>query len=105
MKPDVVYFGESVPMARVTQTRDALEQSDAVLVLGSSLMVFSGFRFIRQASQLGLPIASVTLGRGRADDLLSLKVEARCDEALAFVLGGAAPATLPVQKPASPSVR
>ncbi len=73
-------------MDRVTETREALTQSDAMLILGSSLMVFSGFRFVRQASQLGIPIASVTMGLGRADDLLSLKLELPCDKALAFAL-------------------
>lgn len=87
MKPDVVYFGETVPTQRVNETLHALEQSDAVLVVGSSLMVYSGFRFVRQAGRMGLPIASVTLGRGRADDLLTLKDDRPCDEALQFLLG------------------
>ncbi|MFK7966876.1 MAG: NAD-dependent protein deacetylase [Burkholderiaceae bacterium] len=86
MKPDVVYFGETVPAGRISETLNALERSDAVLVVGSSLMVYSGFRFVRQAARMGLPIASVTLGQGRADDLLSLKVDLPCDEALKFLI-------------------
>jgi NAD-dependent SIR2 family protein deacetylase len=84
LKPDVVFFGESVPRDRVTTAMQAVEQSDAMLIVGSSLMVFSGFRFARQAAQLGLPIASVTQGIGRADDLLTLKIDQQpCVEALA----------------------
>ena len=64
----------------------ALERSDALLVVGSSLMVFSGFRFARRARDLGLPIASVNLGRSRADDFLSLRVRQPAAEALAFLL-------------------
>jgi NAD-dependent SIR2 family protein deacetylase len=65
---------------------DALEQADAMLVVGSSLMVYSGFRFARAAAQRGIPIAAVNLGRTRADDLLTLKVEDRCEAALSFLL-------------------
>ncbi len=82
LKPDVVFFGESVPRDRVDTAMRALEQSDAMLIVGSSLMVFSGFRFARRASQLGMPIASVTQGVGRADDLLTLKIDQPCDDAL-----------------------
>lgn len=85
LKPDVVYFGESVPRERVDEANAALEQSDAMLIVGSSLMVFSGFRFARRAHELGLPIASLTLGVGRADGLLTLKVEQNCNDGLRFV--------------------
>jgi NAD-dependent SIR2 family protein deacetylase len=57
-----------------------------MLIVGSSLMVYSGFRFVRAAAQREIPIAAVNLGRTRADDLLTLKVEARCEAALAFLL-------------------
>lgn len=80
LKPDVVFFGESVPRQRVDRTRAALAGADALLVLGSSLMVFSGFRFCRDAAALGLPIASVNLGRTRADDLLALRLQVPCAE-------------------------
>lgn len=80
LKPDVVFFGESVPRERVERTFAALERSDALLVMGSSLMVFSGFRFCRQAARLGRPMASVTRGRTRADDLLDLRLRVGCAE-------------------------
>ncbi|HEY0198277.1 MAG TPA: NAD-dependent protein deacetylase [Rhodanobacter sp.] len=85
LKPDVVFFGENVPRARVTAAMQALEEADAVLVVGSSLMVFSGYRFVHAAAQAGKPIAAVNMGRTRADALLSLKIEQPCAQALAFL--------------------
>ena len=64
----------------------ALGRADAVLVVGSSLMVYSGFRFVQAAAAAGKPAAAVNLGRTRADDLLALKVEADCAVALSFLL-------------------
>jgi NAD-dependent SIR2 family protein deacetylase len=75
LKPDVVFFGENVPAERYAAARDALAEADALLVAGSSLMVYSGFRFVRQAHEAGLPIAIVNRGRTRGDDLADLKVE------------------------------
>lgn len=75
LKPDVVFFGENVPPTRYEHARDALAQSDALLVAGSSLMVYSGFRFVRQAAEAGLPIAIVNRGRTRGDDFAELKLE------------------------------
>ena len=86
LKPDVVFFGERVPAERVERAFAALEQSDALLVVGSSLMVYSGYRFARAAADAGKPLAAVNLGRTRADELLTLKVTERCSEALAFLL-------------------
>jgi NAD-dependent SIR2 family protein deacetylase len=86
LKPDVVFFGENVPRPRVETAMACLEESDAMLIVGSSLMVYSGFRFVDAAARAGKPIAAVNLGRTRADNLLTLKVEARCDEALGFLL-------------------
>lgn len=76
LKPDVVFFGDNVPKQRVTDALDALQNADALLVIGSSLMVYSGFRFCRRASEWHKPIAALTLGRTRADELLSLKLNA-----------------------------
>lgn len=75
-KPDVVFFGDNVPRARVEQAFQALEEASGMLVVGSSLMVYSGFRFARQADKLGKPIACVNLGKTRADALFDLKVTA-----------------------------
>jgi NAD-dependent SIR2 family protein deacetylase len=86
LKPDVVFFGENVPRERVAAAFAHLQQADAMLVLGSSLMVYSGFRFVQAAAKAGLPIAAVNLGRTRGDDLLSLKLAQPCAQALDFLL-------------------
>jgi NAD-dependent SIR2 family protein deacetylase len=86
LKPDVVFFGENVPRPRVEAAMRHLEAADAMLVVGSSLMVYSGFRFVETAARAGKPAAAVNLGRTRADPLLALKVEASCDAALGFLL-------------------
>lgn len=83
LKPSVVFFGENVPRSTVDAAAAALETADAMLVVGSSLMVYSGYRFCLWASRAGMPVAAVNLGRTRADALLSLKVEASCGDALA----------------------
>jgi NAD-dependent SIR2 family protein deacetylase len=82
LKPDVVFFGEGVPPERVQRATAAVEFSDAMLVVGSSLMVYSGYRFAKAMAEAGKPIAAVNLGRTRADDLLALKVKAPCGDAL-----------------------
>ena len=86
IKPDVVFFGESVPRERVDAAAQRLEQADAMLIVGSSLMVYSGFRFAEMAARARKPIAAINLGRTRADDLLALKIERACETALAFLL-------------------
>jgi NAD-dependent SIR2 family protein deacetylase len=90
LKPDVVFFGESVPRHRVETSMLHLQQADAMLIVGSSLMVYSGYRFAQAATSAGKPIAAVNLGRTRADDLLTLKVEQPCAAALSFLLTGPA---------------
>jgi NAD-dependent SIR2 family protein deacetylase len=86
LKPDVVFFGENVPRERVDAAARHLAQSDAMLIVGSSLMVYSGYRFVDMAVSANLPMAAVNLGRTRADDLLTLKVEQSCETALTFLL-------------------
>jgi NAD-dependent SIR2 family protein deacetylase len=86
LKPDVVFFGENVPREWVEAAMAALDEADSMLVVGSSLMVYSGFRFAERAAKTGKPIAAVNLGRTRADALLALKVERPCEKALAFLL-------------------
>jgi NAD-dependent SIR2 family protein deacetylase len=86
LKPDVVFFGENVPRDRVDAARRHLEQAEAMLIVGSSLMVYSGFRFVQAAADAGKPLAAINLGRTRADELLALKVEQECEAALAFLL-------------------
>jgi NAD-dependent SIR2 family protein deacetylase len=90
LKPDVVFFGENVPGERVEAAREALASADALLVAGSSLMVYSGFRFVRLAHDAGLPIAIVNRGRTRGDDLAALKIEGDVGAALTGALGAVA---------------
>ncbi|WP_043531523.1 NAD-dependent protein deacetylase [Litchfieldella xinjiangensis] len=86
LKPDVVFFGDSVPRLRVEAAFAALEAADALLVVGSSLMVYSGFRFARRAAKDGKPIACLNLGRTRADELYTLKLEAPVGQTLEHVI-------------------
>ncbi|CAM5202884.1 NAD-dependent protein deacetylase [Castellaniella defragrans] len=91
LKPDVVFFGESVPAERVQAAYAGLERADAMLVVGSSLMVYSGYRYARAAAERGLPIAAVNRGRTRADALLSFKVPRPCGETLTGLASALAP--------------
>ncbi len=86
LKPDVVFFGENVPRARYQQALAALHDSDAMLVVGSSLMVYSGFRFARMAAEAGVPLAILNRGRTRADDLAELKLEDEAGAVLSAAL-------------------
>jgi NAD-dependent SIR2 family protein deacetylase len=86
LKPDVVFFGESVPSDRVQQARLHLADSDALLVIGSSLMVWSGFRFAKLAVESGKGFAIINRGKTRADELADCKVDAGCAETLSQLL-------------------
>ncbi|WP_106394418.1 NAD-dependent protein deacetylase [Enhygromyxa salina] len=82
LKPNVVFFGEQVPAAIVERAYALVESAELLVVLGSSLTVFSGLRFVRRAEALGTPIAIVNVGPTRGDALASLKIEARLGELL-----------------------
>lgn len=82
VKPDVVFFGESVPTGRVNAAWRLFDEADAVLVVGSSLAVYSGRRFIYRARDRGVPIGIVNLGPTRADALAAAKVADRAGRAL-----------------------
>jgi NAD-dependent SIR2 family protein deacetylase len=90
LKPDVVFFGENVPADCYAHAREALASADAILVAGSSLMVYSGFRFVRLAHEAGVPIAIVNRGRTRGDDLAELKVEGEVGATLLDAVGALA---------------
>jgi NAD-dependent SIR2 family protein deacetylase len=90
LKPDVVFFGENVPGERYAHACQALAGADAMLVAGSSLMVYSGFRFVRLAHEAGLPIAIVNRGRTRGDDLAELKIEGDVGSTLIDAVGALA---------------
>ena len=86
LKPDVVFFGESVPTERVVSTMEQLERVDALLVAGSSLTVNSGMRFARAANKAGKPIVIVNVGPTKADDIAIAKIEAPTSIALEELL-------------------
>lgn len=85
LKPDVIFFGESVPPDRVARAMRRVEEADALLVVGSSLMVWSGFRFAKAAAGRGVPLAIVNRGATRADDLAAVKVDDDCGRVLSAV--------------------
>jgi NAD-dependent SIR2 family protein deacetylase len=82
LKPDVIFFGESVPKELVTRCFTEVERSSALLVLGSSLQVMSGYRFVLRASELGIPVAIVTRGITRGDDQATIRIDAPLGETL-----------------------
>jgi len=82
LKPHVVFFGETVPAAKVSVAMQRLDEAGALLVVGSSLQVWSGFRFVKRAAERGIPIAIVNLGPTRGDQFATLRIEAECGEAL-----------------------
>jgi len=82
LKPDIVYFGDSVPKETVAQAFSLVDQADALLVAGSSLAVFSDYRFVRRAAAREMPIAIINRGPTRGDDLATIKVDAGCSETL-----------------------
>jgi len=76
LKPDVVYFGESVPPTRVTDSYAMVDSASSLLVLGSSLHVYSGRRFVTHAHKLGIPIIIVNQGETKADELANVRLNA-----------------------------
>lgn len=82
LKPDVVFFGEGVPRERVERAYRAVDAADVLLVVGSSLAVFSGFRFVRRAADRGQRIAIVNLGESRGDAYADVRVEGRAGTVL-----------------------
>lgn len=85
LKPDIVYFGESVPKERVERSYSLVHAADALLVAGSSLTVFSGYRFVRHAAARGTPVAIVNRGPTRGDELATVKVDNGCSPMLALL--------------------
>ena len=95
LKPNIVYFGESVAKEVVDQAYSLVESCDVLLVAGSSLTVFSGYRFVRHAAARSIPIAIINRGPTRGDDLATITLEAGCSPILALLadeLAGSTPA-------------
>jgi len=87
LKPDVVFFGENVPPARATACYDLIESARSLAVLGSSLTVMSGLRYVRRAASLGLPVVIINQGTTRGDELATVTLDAPLGETLTK-LGG-----------------
>lgn len=94
LKPDIVYFGESVAKDVVLQAFSLVDDADALLVAGSSLTVFSGYRFVRHAAAAGIPIAIINRGTTRGDDLATVKVDGGCSELLTLLAEELSPAAV-----------
>ena len=85
LMPDVVFFGGTVPPETVARCKDAVLRSDALLAIGTSLQVYSGFRFCRLAAELNKPLAIINPGHTRADALTRLKLSSDCSPLLNHV--------------------
>jgi NAD+-dependent protein deacetylase sirtuin 4 len=86
LKPEIVFFGDNVPKDRILKIVRMINESDGVLVLGSSLTVFSGYRIVLQAKEVGLPVAIVCIGKTRADDKVDLKISAKCGDIMPHLI-------------------
>ncbi|XP_071110937.1 NAD-dependent protein lipoamidase sirtuin-4, mitochondrial-like [Haliotis cracherodii] len=82
LKPEIIFFGDNVARHIVDLVFRKVSESDAVLVIGSSLEVYSGYRFVNRAHNESKPVAIVNIGRTRADDLAQLKISAICGDIL-----------------------
>ncbi|HEX5059768.1 MAG TPA: Sir2 family NAD-dependent protein deacetylase, partial [Kofleriaceae bacterium] len=82
LMPDVVFFGGSVPRATLDAAWALFDRAELLLVIGSSLTVFSGYRFVRRAAERGVPIAILNRGPTRGDEHAQLRIDARCGDAL-----------------------
>ena len=86
LKPNVVFYGGTVGKALVQSIYDTLDSVDGLIIVGSSMMVFSSYRFCRRAYELGIPMAAVNKGTTRADNMLSLKIDQLCQPVLRQLL-------------------
>jgi NAD-dependent SIR2 family protein deacetylase len=86
LKPAVVFFGESVPPQKVAVAMERVDGAGALLVAGSSLTVWSGFRFVKRAAECGIPIAIVNIGPTRGDELASIKIDGECGAVLSVAV-------------------
>lgn len=87
VKPDIIFFGDNVPKERVFSVYELIDKSDALLVIGSSLQVFSGYRFALRARELNKPIAVINIGPTRIDTFDNIvRLKARAGDVLTRVV-------------------
>jgi NAD-dependent deacetylase sirtuin 4 len=84
-KPNIVFFGDNVPKPRVDFVYSQITASDCLLVIGSSLHVYSGYRFIVRANELGKPSAIINIGKTRGDKFASVKLSGKASDILSKV--------------------
>jgi NAD-dependent SIR2 family protein deacetylase len=101
LKPDVVFFGESVPLPRVEASYHLVERAGLLLVLGSSLMVMSGRRFVVRATKLGIPVAIVNQGATREDARAALTIDAPLGKVLPYLVSRVSSNVTPVNRSAA----
>ncbi|XP_062593060.1 NAD-dependent protein lipoamidase sirtuin-4, mitochondrial-like [Saccostrea cucullata] len=82
LKPEIIFFGDNVPKSTVNFVFEKVQECDKVLVIGSSLEVYSGYRFALRASEMKKPISLLNIGPNRADKLADLKIDAKCSDVL-----------------------
>lgn len=82
LKPDVVFFGESVPKPKVVSAYRLVDDAEALVVLGSSLTVMSGLRFVRHSAKNGRPVVIINRGSTRGDELATVKIDGGCSQTL-----------------------
>ncbi|KAJ8679020.1 hypothetical protein QAD02_014807 [Eretmocerus hayati] len=85
LKPDIVFFGDNVPRTIVKQVQDEVQEADSLLVLGTSLTTYSGYRILLQAAEASKSIAILNIGETRGNELAHLKVHGRCGEILSKI--------------------
>lgn len=86
LKPNVVFFGDNIPKSRADKAMTMVTNANALLVVGSSVMVLSAFRLAKAAYEKGIPLAILNIGSTRADHLASIKIQCRSGEILPRVL-------------------
>ena len=82
LKPDVVFFGDNVPAPTVEQAFALVDAAEALVIVGSSLAIYSGFRFLQRAVARGVPVGLVNVGECRGTELMTVRVEALAGEVL-----------------------
>ena len=95
LKPDVVFFGENVPPARAVACYDQVTSAKSLIVLGSSLAVMSGLRYVRHAAKLGLPVVIINQGETRGDEYATIRLDAPLGATLTALAASCSPATAP----------
>ena len=85
LKPEVVFFGDQVDKNIVKRVYEQLDLADGLLIIGTSLQLFSGYRFCRYAAKINLPIATINPGKVRGEELISTIIRSEADKAFGSI--------------------